>query len=120
MFKFTLPKFAAFEAVQPNGGNLLFIHLGEGKFISQIPPLMSGGVAPEAEVVDTDPAITFEWDSETFQTSKAVMFMYDAKGALALVEAAAAAGDKSAINMLGEFDRASKIIEAREAVGMTQ
>ena len=119
MFKIDLPKMAVLNVALPTGGMAAFVHLGEGRFLSGLPPVMLAGVSLEAEA--THEGLPVEWDGSVFPAgceAHPVAFVFDALGAQRSVEAAAAAGDLGAAAMLEQIHAAEKQLAAQVAVGM--
>jgi hypothetical protein len=121
MFAFDLPKWAAFPVNLPTGGEAVFVHIGGGRFLSRIPPLGLAGVAPaEGQGAENLP---LEWDSSTLPADKEAcmaVFTFDAAAGAAAVEAAAAAGDVFAAQLLEQIREGERMYEAQQAVGMMQ
>lgn len=115
MFSFHLPKFAALKVELPTGGEAVMIHVGDGRFVSNLPPLVLAGVDPNIEGVEVrDLPIT--WDGETLPGHKNVhpaLFAFDARGAAEAVEKAAAGGDTFALQVMERLNQAEKMLDAR-------
>jgi len=119
MFKFTLPKGAALHVDLPTGGSAIFVHDGDGKFLSTVPPLVLVGMDRDTEQHVS--GLPVEWDSSKFQLSgdaKACVFEFDAASAQQAVETAAAAGDASAATMLERIKAAEKQLDLQRKVGL--
>lgn len=119
MFKIDLPKMAVINVALPTGGMAAFVHLGEGRFLSGLPPVMLAGVSLEAE--STHEGLPVEWDGTVFPAgceAHPVAFVFDAVGAQRAVEDAAAAGDPAAVAMMEQLRAAEAQLAAQVAVGM--
>ena len=121
MFKIDLPEMAILNVALPTGGMAAFVHLGGGRFLSGLPPVMLGGVSLESEA--THEGLPVEWDGSVFPVdaqAHPVAFVFDAIGAQRAVEAAAAAGDPGAVAMMEQIQAAEKQLEAQRAVGLVR
>ena len=121
MFAFELPKFAALQVQFPTGGGSLLVHVGGGRFISKVPPIVLAGVVPAAEVASNIEGIPVTWDGTTLPgdaDAQPVYMAFDVASAQGSVEAAAAAGDKFARAVLDEIVQAQRTLEARASLGM--
>jgi len=121
VFKFTLPKDAAIVVASPTGGNMLFVHKGDGEFVSDLPPLVLMGVSTSVEQHVEDLPVV--WDGTSFPvggTQHKCTFVFDTVGASKSVEAAAAAGDPAAVDMINRLADADKVLKARESIGMVK
>jgi hypothetical protein len=119
MFSFDLPKSAALMVALPTGGHAIFVHVGGGRFVSKVPPIVLAGVArePSAQVE----GLPVAWDGETLPgdaEAHPTAFVFDVGSAQAAVERAAAGGDKYAQLVLDELQAAQKTLDAREALGI--
>lgn len=118
MFCLDLPINAAIRVELPTGGAAIMIHLGGGRFATNLPPLALAGVSTVkgGEPV-TDLPVT--WDSGALPAElHATLFVFDAQGAARSVEAAAVAGDANAKAVVDRMADAEKMLTAREKVGM--
>ena len=118
MFCLDLPINAAIRVELPTGGTAIMIHLGGGRFATNLPPLALAGVS---EVKDGAPVtdLPVTWDSGALPAElHAALFVFDAQGAARAVEAAAAAGDANAKAVVDRMADAEKMLAAREKVGM--
>lgn len=118
MFCLDLPINAAIRVELPTGGAAIMIHLGGGRFATNLPPLALAGVS---EVKDGAPVtdLPVTWDSGALPAKlHAVLFVFDAQGAARAVEAAAVAGDMKALAVVDRMADAEKMLTAREKVGM--
>ena len=118
MFCLDLPTNAAINVELPTGGAAIMIHLGGGRFATNLPPLVLAGVS---EVKDGAPVtdLPVTWDSGALPAElHAALFVFDAQGAARSVEAAAAAGDANAKAVVDRMADAEKMLAAREKVGM--
>lgn len=116
MFAFDLPKNALIKVELPTGGDVLMIHLGLGRFVSSLPPLVLVGVSPfENEQVAGLPVT---WDSEAIKLDglHQAMFGFDHIGCANSVERAAAAGDEQALEMLEKMRAADAALDEAAAV----
>lgn len=123
MFSFDLPTNAAIRVELPTGGAAIMIHLGGGRFATNLPPLALAGVStvkggePVTGLPVTDLPVT--WDSGALPAElHATLFVFDAQGAARSVEAAAVAGDANAKAVVDRMADAEKMLTAREKVGM--
>lgn len=114
MFSFDLPKHAAIKVELPTGGEAVMIHLGGGRFVSNVPPLVLVAVSEvQGEAID-DVALT--WDSKCLPADvHHTTFGFDLVGAQRSLEAAAAAGDERAREVMGKLTAAEAMLEADEA-----
>jgi hypothetical protein len=119
MFAFDLPRHAAIKVELPTGGEAIMIHVGGGRFVTNMPPLVLAGVsAVEGEEVT---GLPMDWDSGALPHDlHSAFFAFDTIGAARAVEVAAAAGDVSAQGVLTRMRDAEKMLAAREAVGMVK
>ena len=118
MFCLDLPTNAAINVELPTGGAAIMIHLGGGRFATNLPPLALAGVS---EVKDGAPVtdLPVTWDSGALPAElHAALFVFDAQGAARSVEAAAVAGDMKALAVVDRMADAEKMLAAREKVGM--
>lgn len=118
MFCLDLPTNAAIRVELPTGGAAIMIHLGGGRFATNLPPLALAGVS---EVKDGAPVtdLPVTWDSGALPAKlHATLFVFDAQGAARSVEAAAVAGDANAKAVVDRMADAEKMLTAREKVGM--
>lgn len=118
MFCLDLPTNAAIRVELPTGGAAIMIHLGGGRFATNLPPLALAGVS---EVKDGAPVtdLPVTWDSGALPAElHATLFVFDAQGAARSVEAAAVAGDANAKAVVDRMADAEKMLTAREKVGM--
>lgn len=103
MFKFTLPKWAFIDTVAPSGAVQRMFHVGDGNFVSEIPPLILEGSVPSGEAVEAGP-LPLAWDGRTFGDDRAgvlrAVFVFDARSGMDALQAAADAGDVTAITTL--------------------
>lgn len=117
MFCLDLPTNAAIRVELPTGGAAIMIHLGGGRFATNLPPLVLAGVS---DVKDGAPVtgLPVTWDSALPDELHAALFVFDAQGAARAVEAAAVAGDMKALAVVDRMADAEKMLAAREKVGM--
>lgn len=117
MFAFNLPKHAAIKVELPTGGSAIMIHVGDGRFVTNMPPLVLAGVSVvEGEEVA---GLPIDWASDALPADlHSTFFAFDAAGAARAVEAAAAAGDVKAREVLDRLAEAEKMLAARERLGM--
>lgn len=117
MFKFTMPRHAAIKVELPTGGEAIMIHTGEGRFVTNMPPLVLAGVAVvEGQEVT---GLPIGWDSGALpEDLHHAIFAFDAAGAARAVEAAAAAGDVKAREVVDRLADAEKMLAARERLGL--
>lgn len=116
MFAFDLPKHSMIKVELPTGGEVLMIHLGFGRFVSNLPPLVLVGVSPvENEQVAQLPVV---WDSEAIKLDGLhhALFGFDHVGCANSVERAAAAGDERALEMLEKLREADAALAALDAL----
>lgn len=118
MFCLDLPTNAAIRVELPTGGAAIMIHLGGGRFATNLPPLALAGVSAVKDGAPvTDLPVT--WDSGALPAElHSTVFVFDAQGAARAVEAAAAAGDANAKAVVDRMADAEKMLDAREKVGM--
>jgi len=121
MFSFSLPKGAALVVSAPTGGQQVFVHKGDGQFVSDLPPLVLLGMSADAE--QKVEGLPVAWDSESFPhgaPTHQCTFMFDAVAASRAVEIAAAQRDPEAMALMERLADADKVHKAREAVGMVK
>jgi hypothetical protein len=119
MFTFELPKHAAIKVELPTGGDAIMIHLGDGRFGSNMPPLVLAGVSVVADTEVT--GLQVGWDSGALPPDVySAIFAFDVAGAAAAVESAAAAGDVKAVEVVGKMREAEQMLAAQIAVGMVK
>lgn len=95
MFAFDLPKFASMSVALPTGGSAIFVHVGEGRFISNVPPIAMAGISAVKDEVVT--GVPLGWDSDALPVvSHGATFVFDIAGAATAVEEAAGKGDTKA------------------------
>lgn len=119
MFAFDLPKFAALQVQFPTGGGSLLVHVGGGRFISKVPPIVLAGAMPATEVEQNIEGIPVTWDGTTLPgdaDAKPVFMAFDVASAQGALEAAAQAGDKFALAVMAEIEQAQKTIDAQAAL----
>lgn len=98
MFKFTLPKWTVVPTITPEGATYPMVHMGDGVFLSAIPPISLHtcqplGVAPDRALVPV------AWDSSVFGPDvEMAQFFFDAPGAAEALRVAADSGDVNAIS----------------------
>lgn len=119
MFKFNFPKWAYVEFKAATGAVMRMIHIGNGEFISEVPPIMIDGVAPvSADVSQASEVQAITWDGTIMDGRtpvNALRFVFDAPSAMAALRAAADRGEVPAIAMLQRFQQAQAQVEAAEA-----
>lgn len=114
MFSFDLPKHAAIKVQLPTGGDAVMIHLGGGRFVANVPPLVLVAVSAVKDEGIKDVALT--WDSKCLPAElHHTTFGFDLVGAQRSLEAAAAAGDERAREVIGKLTAAEAMLEADEA-----
>lgn len=119
MFSFSLPKFAALMVSFPTGGHSLLVHVGEGRFVSKVPPIVLAGVSPAP--MDQVEGLPVSWDGETIKgdaQAHPMAFVFDVGSAQKAVEDAAAAGDTYARLVMDELEAAQRALDARAALGV--
>lgn len=120
MFGFDLPKYALLTVEQPNGGHVIMVHMGDGRFIAKVPPLVVGALVPPGVELSKDP-IPFTWDNGLEgEGYSAGAFVFDAKGAGELINEQAANGNEFAVNLLTKCAEAEKMMIARDKLGVMQ
>lgn len=98
MFKFTLPKWAMLPIITPEGATCPMVHMGDGVFLSAMPPISLHtcqplGTAPDKALVPV------AWDSGVFGPDvEMAQSFFDAPGAAEALRIAADAGDVTAIS----------------------
>lgn len=107
MFKFNLPKWAMIDVQLPTGAVQRMIHIGNGEFLSEIPPIAVHGLAPAGEI-EHDAVQPVTWDSTINgrTTLQAGVLMFDVRGAMAALQEAEARGDVAAISLLQRLRQA--------------
>lgn len=118
MFCLDLPINAAIRVELPTGGAAIMIHLGGGRFATNLPPLALAGVST---VKGGEPVtgLPVTWDSGALPAElHAALFVFGAQGAARAVEAAAVAGDMKALAVVDRMADAEKMLAAREKIGM--
>ena len=119
MFSFELPVNCAVKVELPTGGNAVMVHVGGGRFISNVPPLVLAGVADQAGVEEH--GVPVAWDSKTLAGNvHHALFVFDTAGAAKAVQDAAAAGDDAARTVLRKMEEAEAMLEAQRAVGLVK
>jgi hypothetical protein len=121
VFSFSLPKGAALVVSAPTGGEQVFIHKGDGQFVSDLPPLVLLGISKDA--VDNVDGLPVAWDADSFPFGAAThqcTFMFDAVAASRAVEIAAAQRDPAAVAMIERMADADKVLKDRESIGMVK
>ena len=119
MFSFDLPLHAAVKVELPTGGSAIMVHVGGGRFISNIPPLVLAGVSTVAGVEEH--GLPVAWDSQTLAGNvHSALFAFDTAGAAKAVQDAAAAGDEVAREMLRKMEEAEAMLAAQKAVGLVK
>lgn len=121
MFSFDLPRFAALQVQFPTGGGSLLVHVGGGRFISKVPPIVLAGVMPAGEVAQNQEQLPVTWDGTTLPgdaDAQPVFMAFDVASAQHSVEAAAQAGDTFARAVLDEIAQAQKTIDAQTALAL--
>ena len=114
MFSFDLPMYAAMKVQLPTGGDAMMIHLGAGRFVSNVPPLVLVAVTADPGQGIKDVALT--WDSKCLPADvHHTTFGFDLVGAQRSLEAAAAAGDELAREVMSKLTAAEAMLEADEA-----
>lgn len=119
MFAFDLPKFAALQVQFPTGGGSLLVHLGGGRFVSKVPPIVLAGVVPATEPAVNQEGLPVTWDGTSLPgdaDAQPVFMAFDVASAQGSVEAAAAAGDKFAQAVLDEIAAAQRTLDAQAAL----
>ena len=98
MFKFTLPKWATLPVVTPEGATFPMVHMGDGVFMSAMPPISLHTCQPLGVSPDRSP-IHVAWDSSVFSTDvEMAQSFFDAPGAAEALRVAADSGDINAIS----------------------
>lgn len=116
MFAFNLPERAGLLVKLPTGGEAMMVHVGGGRFISRVPPLVLHGPGLPGEDFLRE-GLPLEWDSTTLKQGVDVglaTFVFDAAGGQRAIEEAAAAGDAEAKGVLEELNAAQRQMEARD------
>lgn len=114
MFKFNLPKWAILDVTLPTGVSQRLLHMGEGEFVSVLPPIALAGMAPAGAAPTADELHPVGWDSTTFDgrtTVEGFPVSFDVKAAMAALQAAADRGDVAAISTLQRVKQAEVMIE---------
>jgi hypothetical protein len=117
MFQLALPPHAVLTVHTASGGVQQLIHLGDGVFVSELPPLMFHGKVPAGESVPLR-GLPVSWnakphgDREILET----VFVFDAAGAMDAVKVAAEHGDTAAQAVVERITAGAKMLQAREAM----
>lgn len=120
MFSFDLPTNCALKVALPTGGDVVMVHVGGGRFISHVPPLVLVGVSDNPGVEEQH-GLPVTWDSKTLSGSvHHALFAFDAAGAAKAVQDAAAAGDEAARDVLRKMEEAEAMLAAQRAVGLVK
>lgn len=112
MFKFNLPKWAFLDVTLPTGAVQRMLHIGDGEFISELPPVMVDGLVPDSVVMDAAAVHTLQgvqWDSAIIpwrSQVRGLRWVYDAPAAMQALREAEAKGDQSAITLLQRLKQA--------------
>lgn len=109
MFKFSLPKWTVLDVTLPTGVSQRLLHLGDGQFLSVLPPIAMAAMAPSGEVPIAGELHPVSWDSATMDSRASVegfMATFDVKGAMAALDEAADRGDVAAISALQRVKQA--------------
>ena len=116
MFKFNLPKWSAIDVPQPSGATLRMIHVGNGEFVSELPPLALNGVSPANE--DESPRLhPVSWDSAHIgprTALKSETFVFDSPKAMLALHEAADRGDEAAIVLIQRLLQAQGAADAEQ------
>lgn len=97
MFKFDLPKWALLPVVTPEGSTHVMVHVGNGQFVSQLPPVAINTCQPLDEP-EPEGLAPVTWDSGVLDAEVRVSrAMFDAAGAAEALRKAADSGDVTAI-----------------------
>lgn len=116
MFSFHLPRWASLPVSLPGGQQLLLVHAGDGRFLTQIPPFAMAGVAPEPQAEQVD--LPVEWDGTTLpghQQAHVAVFGFAPGTALQSLTAAAEAGDAYAADVLASMQEAEEVVAQANA-----
>lgn len=117
MFSFKLPVGAVLSVSLPTGGGAAFAHVGDGRFVSSVPPIILQGLRPEGQ--GGEDMLPVEWDAKSMPVDtvmEPVQFGFDPQTAAAAVEAAAAGGDVRAGHIVSMLKAAEEMIAARAAL----
>lgn len=112
MFKFNLPKWAFLDVTLPTGAVSRMLHIGDGQFVSEIPPVMVDGMVPDNIVMDAAAVHTLQpvqWDSSIIpwrSQVRGIRWVYDAPTAMQTLRDAEAKGDQAAITLLQRLKQA--------------
>ncbi|WP_441280594.1 hypothetical protein [Tardiphaga sp. 862_B3_N1_1] len=112
MFKFNLPKWAFLDVTLPTGAVSRLLHIGDGEFVSELPPVMVEGLVPTSVEIDAAAVHTVQpvqWDSTIIPWRSQVQglrWVYDAPAAMQALLAAEAKGDQAAITLLQRLKQA--------------
>lgn len=112
MFKFSLPKWTVLDVTLPTGVSQRLLHLGDGQFLSVLPPIAMAAMAPVGEVPTAGELQPVSWDSTTIDSRSNVegfTVTFDVKGALAALEEASDRGDVAAISALQRIKQAEAV-----------
>lgn len=113
MFKFKIPAGAMLRVQLPTGGEQLMMHMGEGEFVSEIPPLMLNLLSTTLE--DAPEVQPVSWDSSMYgKAAVPMMARYDAVMAMDAVKAAAEGGDELAVAMLEKIAAGAEKLDAAQ------
>lgn len=119
MFKFKLPQWACIDVRSPSGGIQRMVHIGNGEFVSHLPPLFLDTLSPDPINIGTT---DITWDSSHFkgQPGSAGTALFNAPQAMDAVKAAASEGDHVAMQVVEKIEAGAKMMEARDAAGLMQ
>ena len=119
MFNFSLPKWTVLDVTLPTGVPQRLLHLGDGQFLSALPPIAMAAMAPVDAVPIAGELHPVDWDSKTFDgraTVEAFTVSFDVKSAMAALDAAADRGDVAAISQLQRLKQAEVVLEQPASV----
>lgn len=123
MFSVSLPKFAVLTVQLPTGVTACMCHVGEGRFIMDVPPVAFVGVRGADGQGPEVPAegLPVGWDSTSVVAPiEPVQIVCDAKSGMSVLRLAAERGDAAAVAALGELEAIERMVALRETLTPAQ
>lgn len=120
MFKFDLPAHAVIDVTLPTGAVARLLHLGNGQFVSEVPPIALALLAPGLPPLEQNPApVPMVWlrDNAKQAYTQPGIIMFDVQGAMQSVAKAEADGDVGAITLMQRLKHAQAEADQLAIVG---